>query len=165
MVRISIALVIVPTRELATQVREELPLAVGRDAAAPRFVHGRDPWAAICRTLQRGVELVIGTPGRLVDLLRRDRLQLADLRVVVLDEADEMLDLGFRQDLETLLQAAPAARRTLLLSATLPAEIRALAQALPARRDARSIRASSAGGDRARVRARARTRTSPTART
>jgi len=74
------------------------------------------------------IALVIGTPGRLVDLLRRQRLQLADLRVVVLDEADEMLDLGFREDLEKLLQAAPAERRTLLLSATLPSEIRALAR-------------------------------------
>ena len=91
-------------------------------------VTGGTPIVGDLKTLQRGVELVIGTPGRLVDLLRRARLQLAALKAVVLDEADEMLDLGFREDLETILQAAPATRRTLLLSATLPPEIRALAK-------------------------------------
>ena len=113
------------------------------------------------KALQRGVELVVGTPGRLVDLLRRQRLQLSDLRVVVLDEADEMLDLGFREDLETLLQAAPAERRTLLLSATLPTEIRALARRF--QRDALAIDPRKAAAAQAPVRARPRTRTSPTA--
>jgi ATP-dependent RNA helicase DeaD len=123
-----IALVIVPTRELAVQVREELRWLFASTHLRLASFTGGTPVGGDLRTLQRGVELVIGTPGRLVDLLRRQRLKLADVRVVVLDEADEMLDLGFRQDLETLLQAAPATRRTLLLSATLPAEIRALAQ-------------------------------------
>src|SRR5690349_7112611 len=123
-----IALVIVPTRELAAQVREELRWLFAATHLRLASFTGGTPVAADVRTLQRGVELVIGTPGRLVDLLRRACLRLSDVRVVVLDEADEMLDLGFRQDLETLLQAAPATRRTLLLSATLPAEIRALAQ-------------------------------------
>src|SRR5262245_40254010 len=123
-----IALVIVPTRELAVQVREELRWLFA--SAHPRLASftGGTPVMGDLKALQRGVDLVIGTPGRLVDLLRRQRLQLADLRVVVLDEADEMLDLGFREDLEKLLQAAPAERRTLLLSATLPSEIRALAR-------------------------------------
>ena len=132
-----IALVIVPTRELAVQVREELRwLFAGVHLRLGSFTGGTPVFGDL-KALERGVELVIGTPGRLVDLLRRQRLQLADLKVVVLDEADEMLDLGFRQDLETLLQAAPATRRTLLLSATLPSEIRALARSY--QRDALAI--------------------------
>jgi ATP-dependent RNA helicase DeaD len=123
-----IALVIVPTRELAVQVREELRWLFA--SAHPRLASftGGTPVMGDLKALHRGVDLVIGTPGRLVDLLRRQSLKLGDVRVVVLDEADEMLDLGFRQDLETLLQASPATRRTLLLSATLPPEIRALAR-------------------------------------
>jgi len=123
-----VALVIVPTRELAVQVREELRWLLHGTGIRLASVTGGTPVYGDLKTLQRGVELLIGTPGRLVDLLRRSRLQLSALKVVVLDEADEMLDLGFREDLEALLQAAPAARRTLLLSATLPPEIRALAQ-------------------------------------
>ena len=142
-----IALVIVPTRELAVQVREELRwLYAGTHLRLASFTGGT-PVVGDLKALQRGVELVVGTPGRLVDLLRRQRLQLGDVRVVVLDEADEMLDLGFREDLETLLQAAPSTRRTLLLSATLPAEIRALARRY--QRDALAIdprKAAGAGG-------------------
>jgi len=123
-----IALVIVPTRELAVQVREELRWLFASAHLRLASFTGGTPVTGDLKVLQRGVELVIGTPGRLVDLLRRQSLKLADARAVVLDEADEMLDLGFRQDLETLLQAAPATRRTLLLSATLPPEIRALAR-------------------------------------
>jgi ATP-dependent RNA helicase DeaD len=123
-----IALVIVPTRELAAQVREELRWLFHSAHLRLASFTGGTPVGGDLKALQRGVELAIGTPGRLVDLLKRQRLDLGDLRVVVLDEADEMLDLGFREDLETLLQASPATRRTLLLSATLPAEIRALAR-------------------------------------
>jgi len=139
-----IALVIVPTRELAVQVREELRWLFA--SAHPRLASftGGTPVMGDVKALQRGVELAIGTPGRLVDLLRRQTLKLADVRVVVLDEADEMLDLGFRQDLETLLEAAPATRRTLLLSATLPAEIRTLARRY--QRDAIAIDPRKAAG-------------------
>jgi len=142
-----IALAIVPTRELAVQVREELSwLYAGTKLRLASFTGGT-PVVGDLKALQRGVELVVGTPGRLVDLLRRQRLQLSDLRVVVLDEADEMLDLGFREDLETLLQSAPAERRTLLLSATLPSEIRALARRF--QRDALAIdpRKTAGGAD------------------
>src|SRR5204863_5871820 len=142
-----IGLVIVPTRELAVQVRDELRWLFGAAHLRLASFTGGTPVVGDLKALQRGVELVIGTPGRLVDLLRRERLRLGDLRVVVLDEADEMLDLGFRQDLETLLQAAPAARRTLLLSATLPPEIRTLARRY--QRDAIAIdprKAAGAGG-------------------
>ncbi|HVV51646.1 MAG TPA: DEAD/DEAH box helicase, partial [Polyangia bacterium] len=122
------ALVIVPTRELATQVRGELGwLLAGTGLRLASFTGGT-PVGGDLRALERGLDVVIGTPGRLVDLLRRQRLPLGALRVVVLDEADEMLDLGFREDLETILEAAPVERRTLLLSATLPPEIRAMAR-------------------------------------
>jgi ATP-dependent RNA helicase DeaD len=139
-----IALVIVPTRELAVQVRDELRWLFASAHLRLASFTGGTPVVGDLKALQRGVELVIGTPGRLVDLLRRQRLQLADLRAVVLDEADEMLDLGFRQDLETLLQAAPATRRTLLLSATLPPEIRTLARKY--QRDAVAIDPRKDGG-------------------
>jgi ATP-dependent RNA helicase DeaD len=122
------ALVIVPTRELAAQVRAELSwLFAGTGLRLAAFTGGT-PVGGDLRALERGVDVAIGTPGRLVDLLRRERLALGGLKVVVLDEADEMLDLGFREDLEIILQAAPVERRTLLLSATLPPEIRAMAR-------------------------------------
>ena len=122
------ALVVVPTRELAAQVRGELAwLLAGTRLRLASFTGGT-PVGGDLRALERGVDVAIGTPGRLVDLLRRERLPLSGLKVVVLDEADEMLDLGFREDLETLLAAAPVERQTLLLSATLPPEIRALAR-------------------------------------
>jgi ATP-dependent RNA helicase DeaD len=140
-----IALVIVPTRELAVQVREELRwLLHGTGLRLASFTGGTAVGGDL-KVLARGVELVIGTPGRLVDLLRRERLALTALRVVVLDEADEMLDLGFREDLQTLLQAAPAERRTLLLSATLPPDIRALARQY--QRDALPIDPRKGSGD------------------
>ena len=132
-----VALVIVPTRELAAQVREELAWLLQKTGLRLAAFTGGTPVGGDLRILQRGVDLVIGTPGRLVDLLRRQRLTLSDLRVVVLDEADEMLDLGFREDLETILKTAPATRRTLLLSATLPTEIRAMARKF--QRDALAI--------------------------
>ena len=114
---------------------------------------GGTPVGGDLRALERGVDVAIGTPGRLVDLLRRQRLPLSGLKVVVLDEADEMLDLGFREDLETLLAAAPVERQTLLLSATLPSEIRALARRF--QRDAVPIDPRQATGGAAPVRAHA----------
>ena len=123
-----LALVVVPTRELAVQVREELGWLLRDTKLRLASFTGGTPVTGDLRTLQKGLDVAIGTPGRLVDLLKRQRLELADIRVVVLDEADEMLDLGFREDLQTLLQAAPETRRTLLLSATIPSEIQALAR-------------------------------------
>jgi ATP-dependent RNA helicase DeaD len=140
------ALVIVPTRELATQVRGELAWLLADTRLRLASFTGGTPVSGDLRTLERGVDVVIGTPGRLVDLLRRERLPLGSLKAVVLDEADEMLDLGFREDLETILKAAPAERRTLLLSATIPPEIRAMAKRF--QRDAVAIdpRRSQPGG-------------------
>jgi ATP-dependent RNA helicase DeaD len=123
-----LALVIVPTRELAVQVREELGWLLKDTKLRLASFTGGTAVSGDLRVLQRGLDIAIGTPGRLVDLLRRQRLELADIEVAVLDEADEMLDLGFREDLQTLLQAAPATRRTLMLSATIPPEIQSLAR-------------------------------------
>jgi ATP-dependent RNA helicase DeaD len=121
-----LALVIAPTRELAMQVQRELQwlYASARVAAC---VGGMDPRAER-RALEAGCHIVVGTPGRLRDHLERGALQLDKLAAVVLDEADEMLDLGFREELEEILDATPRTRRTLLFSATLPRPIVALAQ-------------------------------------
>ena len=123
-----LALVIAPTRELALQVREELAwLYAEAGARVVACVGGMDPRRE-ARELQHGVHIVVGTPGRLRDHLERGQLDLSALRAAVLDEADEMLDMGFREELEEILNATPAERRTLLFSATLPREIEHLAR-------------------------------------
>ncbi len=123
-----LALAIAPTRELAQQVAAELTwLYAGTGARIATCVGGMD-YRTEKRALARGAEIVVGTPGRLRDHIERDSLNLGDLRVAVLDEADEMLDLGFREDLELILQAAPDSRRTLMFSATVPAAIEMLAR-------------------------------------
>ena len=122
-----LALIIAPTRELALQVQRELAwLYAETGAVIVACVGGMDPRAER-RALERGAHIVVGTPGRLRDHVERKGLVMESLRAVVLDEADEMLDLGFREDLEFILEATPAARRTLLFSATLPKAIVALA--------------------------------------
>ena len=135
---------IAPTRELALQVAREFEWlygqAGGRIAAC---VGGMDP-SRERRMLASGVHVVVGTPGRLRDHLERGALDLSALRAVVLDEADEMLDMGFREDLEQILDATPTERRTLLFSATMPRPIIALAQRY--QRDALTI--STVGSDR-----------------
>ena len=123
-----LALIIAPTRELAMQVRGELEWlyasAGGRIASCVGGMDMRDER----RLLNQGAHIVVGTPGRLVDHIRRGSLQLQDLRAVVLDEADEMLKLGFREELEIILEASPAERRTLMFSATMPRAIETLAK-------------------------------------
>lgn len=121
------ALVVAPTRELALQVSRELGwLYAGVRARIATCVGGMD-FRDERRALAQGAHIVVGTPGRLCDHLGRGTLDAGGLEIVVLDEADEMLDLGFREDLETLLQAAPPARRTLMFSATVSADIARLA--------------------------------------
>jgi len=123
-----LALIVAPTRELALQVQRELMWLyepVGGQVVA--CVGGMDPRAEQ-RVLARGCHIVVGTPGRLRDHLERGALQIGDLRALVLDEADEMLDLGFREDLEFILEATPEQRRTLLFSATLPKPIVTMAK-------------------------------------
>jgi ATP-dependent RNA helicase DeaD len=123
-----LALIIAPTRELALQVERELHwLYAAAGARVAVCVGGMDPRREQ-RVLAAGCHIVVGTPGRLRDHLERGNLDCAALRAVVLDEADEMLDLGFRDDLEFILDATPAERRTLLFSATLAREIVALAK-------------------------------------
>lgn len=122
-----LALVIAPTRELAMQVCRELTwLFENTGARVITCVGGMDARAE-ARQLHVGAHIVVGTPGRLRDHLERGRLNLGQLKVAILDEADEMLDLGFREDLEFILDATPTERRTLMFSATLPREIETLA--------------------------------------
>jgi len=123
-----LALVIAPTRELALQVQRELAwLFAKAGARVVSCIGGMDPREER-RALERGAHIVVGTPGRLRDHITRGAFDLADIRAIVLDEADEMLDLGFREDLEFMLGAAPADRRTLMFSATVPAAIAELAK-------------------------------------
>jgi ATP-dependent RNA helicase DeaD len=139
-----LALVIAPTRELALQVSRELMWLYGKTGArVATCVGGMDP-SKERRALRDSPQIVVGTPGRLRDHLERGALALAGLRTVVLDEADEMLDMGFREDLEELLDATPEGRRTLLFSATMPAPITRLAGRY--QRDA--LRISTVGDDR-----------------
>ncbi len=122
------ALVIAPTRELAMQVNRELEwLYAQAGATVVNCVGGMDARREQ-RALNFGAHIVVGTPGRLRDHIERGHLDLSELKVAVLDEADEMLDMGFREDLEFILDAAPAERRTLLFSATLARDIIALAK-------------------------------------
>ncbi len=121
------ALVVAPTRELALQVRREFEWLYDQAGAQVASCVGGMDWRTERRALDRGASIVVGTPGRLRDHIERGSLNLADIRAVVLDEADEMLDLGFAEDLEFILSAAPPERRTLMFSATVPKEIEALA--------------------------------------
>ncbi len=136
-----LALIIAPTRELALQVQRELEwLYTYAGARVVSCVGGMDPRRER-RQLAEGVHIVVGTPGRLRDHLTRNALDVSQLKAVVLDEADEMLDLGFREDLEFILQTTPETRRTLLFSATLPKSIVTLAKTY--QKDAVRIAASS----------------------
>jgi ATP-dependent RNA helicase DeaD len=132
-----LALAIAPTRELALQVATELNwLYEGARGRVVTCVGGMDA-SKERRSLNHGAHIVVGTPGRLRDHLERGSLDLSALRAAVLDEADEMLDMGFREDLEQILDATPAERRTLLFSATIPRPIVALARTY--QRDAHRI--------------------------
>ncbi|KJC53409.1 DEAD/DEAH box helicase [Bradyrhizobium sp. LTSP849] len=123
-----LALIVAPTRELALQVHRELAwLYEHANGRVVSCVGGMDPRREQ-RELAAGAHIVVGTPGRLCDHLRRNRLDISELKVVVLDEADEMLNLGFREDMEFILKTTPDTRRTLLFSATFPRGIVALAK-------------------------------------
>jgi len=139
-----LALIIAPTRELALQVSRELAwLYAASGAQVATCVGGMDP-SKERRALSQRPQIVVGTPGRLRDHLERGALDLKAIEVAVLDEADEMLDMGFREDLEELLDGTPETRRTLLFSATMPGSIVALARRY--QRDA--MRISTVGSDR-----------------
>ena len=138
------ALVIAPTRELALQVARELDWLYARTGARITACVGGMDAMKERRALGQGATIVVGTPGRLRDHLERGALDLAHLKVAVLDEADEMLDMGFREELEEILDATPDGRRTMLFSATIPRPIVALARRY--QRDA--LRISTVGEDR-----------------
>jgi ATP-dependent RNA helicase DeaD len=122
------ALVLAPTRELAIQVAEAIQDYSQFSQVAVLPVYGGAPYPPQINQLRRGVDVVVGTPGRLIDLLERKVLDLTDVQMVVLDEADEMLSMGFMEDIKKLLETTPATRQTALFSATLPREIRQLAE-------------------------------------
>nr|WP_276582206.1 DEAD/DEAH box helicase [Cellulomonas sp. RIT-PI-Y] len=122
------ALVIVPTRELAVQVAGDLQTASKRRSVRVALLYGGRAYEPQIEMLNRGVEVVVGTPGRMIDLMNQGHLDLTAVRCVVLDEADEMLDLGFLPDVEKLLARTPASRHTMLFSATMPGAVVAMAR-------------------------------------
>jgi ATP-dependent RNA helicase DeaD len=139
-----LALIIAPTRELALQVSRELTWLYEASGVRVATCVGGMNASVERRALSYGAHIVVGTPGRLRDHLERGALDLKELAVAVLDEADEMLDMGFREDLEELLDATPAGRRTMLFSATMPQPIVALAR----RYQQNALRISTVGEDR-----------------
>ena len=123
-----LALCIAPTRELALQVKRELQWLYSAAGVVTASTVGGMDFRDERRALERGAHIVVSTPGRLKDHIMRGTLDMSDIRAIVLDEADEMLDLGFREDLEFILNEAPSTRRTLMFSATVPPMIAKLAK-------------------------------------
>ena len=123
-----LGLVIVPTRELALQVKRELTWLYKQAGAVLASCVGGMDMRDERRSLERGVHILVATPGRLRDHIHRGSVNVSQLKVVILDEADEMLDLGFREDLEYILAESPENRRTLMFSATVPKSIANLAK-------------------------------------
>ena len=143
------ALVVVPTRELCVQVAGDLQQASARRDTRVLSVYGGRAYEPQVTALATGIEVVVGTPGRLIDLVQRRSLDLSRVRVLVLDEADEMLDMGFLPDVERLVAELPAQRQTMLFSATMPGQIVALARRYM--QQPVHIRAAEPGDDRATV--------------
>ncbi|MDR0345855.1 MAG: DEAD/DEAH box helicase [Nocardiopsaceae bacterium] len=122
------ALVVVPTRELAIQVAGDLTTAGSRIGTRVLTLYGGRAYEPQIESLRAGVDVVVGTPGRLLDLARQGHLRLSDVKTLVLDEADKMLDLGFLPDVERILELIPGERQTMLFSATMPGEVVTLAR-------------------------------------
>lgn len=122
------ALIVVPTRELAIQVTDDLTLAGGKLGSRVLSVYGGRAYEPQIDALQRGVDVVVGTPGRMLDLVKQKHLDLSEISVLVLDEADRMLDLGFLPDIERIVKLVPVERQTMLFSATMPGEIVSLSR-------------------------------------
>jgi ATP-dependent RNA helicase DeaD len=120
------ALILTPTRELAQQVAQALKDLIGRQRIYVQTVYGGQSIERQIRFLEKGVHMVVGTPGRIIDLLNRGHLSLADLRYAVLDEADEMLSMGFIDDVKEILSQTASSRQTTCFSATMPREIKQL---------------------------------------
>ncbi|NDK32146.1 DEAD/DEAH box helicase [Nesterenkonia haasae] len=122
------ALIVAPTRELAVQVAGDLTAAGSKLSARIATIYGGRDYEPQIKQLSAGVEIVVGTPGRLIDLHRQKHLNLKNVKIVVLDEADEMLDLGFLPDVEKLLSYVPDVRQTMLFSATMPGPVVSMAR-------------------------------------
>ncbi|MBD8605334.1 DEAD/DEAH box helicase [Aeromicrobium sp. CFBP 8757] len=122
------ALIVAPTRELAIQVASDVAVASKGRGTRNLTIYGGVPYESQLDALTAGVDIVVGTPGRLLDLANRGALDLSHIRTLVLDEADEMLDLGFLPDVESLLAKTPESRQTMLFSATMPGAIVGLAR-------------------------------------
>ncbi len=123
------ALILAPTRELANQVAESLSQFGRYKGVRTVVVYGGQDMRKQIRDLKRKPHVVVATPGRLMDHMRRKTIRLQEVDIVVLDEADEMLNMGFIEDIETILKEVPDERQTLLFSATMPKRIEKLAQA------------------------------------
>ncbi len=126
--RATLAIVLTPTRELCIQVAEELNKLGQFSRARTLPIYGGQDIQRQIRSLQRKPQIIVATPGRLMDHMNRRTIKLADIKMVVLDEADEMLNMGFVEDIEKILSATPESRQTLLFSATMPRQIQTLAQ-------------------------------------
>ncbi len=122
------AIILTPTRELALQVADEIKSLRGRKRIKVFAVYGGQPIGPQIRALERGVHIVVGTPGRVLDHLRRGTLRLDGIRYFILDEADRMLDMGFIDDIKTILMETPEDKRVMMFSATMPREIIRLAK-------------------------------------
>ena len=122
------ALVVVPTRELAIQVAEDLKLACSNRSTAVAAIYGGKAYEGQVAEIDAGAQIIVGTPGRLIDLSKQKKLDLRNIQFMVLDEADEMLDLGFLPDVEKLFAYTPEHRQTMLFSATMPGAIVSLAR-------------------------------------
>jgi len=123
------AIILCPTRELCMQVASEIEKAGSKIKKFKVLaVYGGQPIGKQTRVLKKGVHVVVGTPGRVIDHIQRGNLELIGIESVVLDEADEMLEMGFREDIETILEKTPSQRQTLLFSATMPSEVRKIAE-------------------------------------
>lgn len=122
------ALVVVPTRELAIQVAGDLEIASSKRATTVAAIYGGKAYEGQVEQIEAGAQVVVGTPGRLLDLMSQRKLSLSDVAVMVLDEADKMLDLGFLPDVERLFAKTPERRQTMLFSATMPGPVVTLAR-------------------------------------
>jgi superfamily II DNA/RNA helicase len=122
------ALIVVPTRELAGQVADDLVLAASNREVQIVVIYGGKSYEGQIAQIEAGAQLIVGTPGRLIDLHKQKKLDLGKIEVMVLDEADKMLDLGFLPDVEKLFSYTPPTRQTMLFSATMPGEIVTLAR-------------------------------------
>src|SRR5690554_5272890 len=122
------ALIVAPTRELAIQVAGDVATASKNLDLRALTIYGGVPYEPQLEALEAGIDIVIGTPGRILDLVNRGSLELDSVSALVLDEADEMLDLGFLPDVEAILARTPESRQTMLFSATMPSAIVTLAR-------------------------------------